>query len=62
MRRLKVVSKGTPLDTKVYDAITGEEIRGVTKIVIDVDAEKAIATVNMSVVGVELDVEAELDE
>lgn len=61
MRRLKIISRGTPLTTQVLDAITGEEIRGVTDISININTNKAVATVTMSVVDVDLDMEVELD-
>ena len=62
MRKLKVISKGTPETTSVVDVATGELIDGVQNVVIAIDVCQAFATIEMKVVNVEVDVEAELSE
>jgi len=62
MRKLKIISKGSPETTKVIDLATGEEIDGVQNVVIDIDIHKAFITTKMNIVDVEVDVEAEVSE
>jgi hypothetical protein len=52
MRNVKIVSDGIGYGTKVFDALTGTEIKGVTGVRWTIDADTKVATAQIDLLSV----------
>ena len=52
---IKIVSDGTALGTKIYDAVTGAELKNVSRISWELDADSWDAKVEMTLINVPME-------
>jgi hypothetical protein len=58
---VKIVSDGTVIGTKIFDATTGAELKNVTSITWDLNVDKWEATVDMTLINVPVELRGKAD-